>query len=120
MAVVNTGAESFNLHGKVCEIVTANQDVVGDFEVLVYLNGERELLFIRESRHAEEEITTVDLLLIPGVETSIVVTPTTDTQVEQPCISLDGSPTPSTSQCNALIETAVTVDQLNQTVFMSC
>jgi hypothetical protein len=44
------GAVGLNLKKEVCEIIRVHQDVVAEFEVLVYLNGQRdELLFIQEA-----------------------------------------------------------------------
>ncbi len=46
MCLVTFGAVGFNLKNTVCEIITVQQDVVAEFEELVYLNGQRYLPLI--------------------------------------------------------------------------
>lgn len=105
------GAAGFNLKKEVCEIITVQQEVVAEFEVLVYLNGQRELLFIREtttptSSSQIPDATHISAAEFPAPDASGVSTQHTDYQ--EPSTSFNSHSAPSSTPLSTSINTSST------------
>ncbi|EFX77896.1 hypothetical protein DAPPUDRAFT_320971 [Daphnia pulex] len=107
----NLGAAGFNLKKEVCEIITVQQEVVAEFEVLVYLNWQRELLFIRETATPTSSSQIPDTTHIlaaefPAPDDSGVSTQHTDYQ--EPSTSFNSHSAPSSNPLSTSINTSST------------